>query len=60
MDAPIRALNAVALPSIDCTFVSIEFAFNLQLALHKCALVPLREELSEDTLLNVKSFLAKE
>ncbi|CAK0844501.1 unnamed protein product, partial [Prorocentrum cordatum] len=52
--------NAVALPSIDCTFVSIEFAFNLQLALHKCVLVPLWEELSEDTLLNVKSFLAKE
>ncbi|CAK0895035.1 unnamed protein product, partial [Prorocentrum cordatum] len=52
--------NAVALPSIDYTFVSIEFAFNLQLALHTCVLVPLWEELSEDTLLNVKSFLAKE
>ncbi|CAK0837751.1 unnamed protein product, partial [Prorocentrum cordatum] len=52
--------NAVALPSIDYTFVSIELAFNLQLALHKCVLVPLWEELSEDTLLNVKSFLAKE
>ncbi|CAK0827227.1 unnamed protein product, partial [Prorocentrum cordatum] len=52
--------NAVALPSIDYTFVSIEFAFNLQLALHKCVLVPLWEELSEDTLQDVKSFLAEE
>ncbi|CAK0822970.1 unnamed protein product, partial [Prorocentrum cordatum] len=52
--------NAVALPSIDSTFVSIEFAFNLQLALHKCVLVPLWEELSEDTLQIVKAFLAKE
>ncbi|CAK0871782.1 unnamed protein product, partial [Prorocentrum cordatum] len=50
--------NAVALPSIDRTFVSIEFAFNLQLALHKCVLVPLWEEVTDNTLQNVKSFLA--
>ncbi|CAK0854640.1 unnamed protein product [Prorocentrum cordatum] len=50
--------NAVALPSIDRTFVSIEFAFNLQLALHKCVLVPLWEEITDNTLQNVKSFLA--
>ncbi|CAK0871390.1 unnamed protein product, partial [Prorocentrum cordatum] len=52
--------NAVALPSIDHTFVSIELAFNLQLALHKCVLVPLWEEITDDTLQNVKSFLAEE
>ncbi|CAK0846388.1 unnamed protein product, partial [Prorocentrum cordatum] len=51
--------NAKILPSIADSFVDIEFAFNLQLAIHKCALVPLWEEVTPDLINDARTLLAE-
>ncbi|CAK0841311.1 unnamed protein product, partial [Prorocentrum cordatum] len=51
--------SARALPSIASAFDDIEFAFNLQLAIHKCVLVPLWAEVCPSLINETKEYLAE-
>eukprot|EP00959_Pyramimonas_sp_CCMP1952_P286538 5991689-Pyramimonas_sp.AAC.1 len=42
--------NAKILPPIAASFAGIEFAFDLQLAIHKCVLVPLWSEVTPNLI----------
>ncbi|CAK0853083.1 unnamed protein product, partial [Prorocentrum cordatum] len=51
--------NAKIPTSIADSFNDIEFAFNLQLAIHKCVLVPLWAEVSPSLIKDTEEFLAE-
>eukprot|EP00959_Pyramimonas_sp_CCMP1952_P144108 3016901-Pyramimonas_sp.AAC.1 len=51
--------NAKILPPIASSFADIEFAFNLQLAIHKCALVPLWAEVTPSLIRETEAYLAE-
>ncbi|CAK0824240.1 unnamed protein product, partial [Prorocentrum cordatum] len=51
--------NAEIPPSIAESFVDIELAFNLQLAIHKCVLVPLWAEVAPDLINDAEAYLAE-
>ncbi|CAK0836026.1 unnamed protein product [Prorocentrum cordatum] len=51
--------NARVLPPIASSFADIEFAFNLQLAIHECALVPLWVEVTLNLICETKEYLAE-